>query len=311
MIPRYLEKGQYWRYLFYLLATIALTSALIIGGYFLSAAISGISFQTLYKMPPSDWFHLVKTNALPSTVASMTLAMSIKMAKNWLQARQRQQILEKEKLSTELKFLRSQFNPHFLFNTINSIFYLIHKNPQMASDSLAQFSDLLRYQLYECNEALIPLHKEVEYLHNFVELEKLRQEDNLRVDCEMAIPAYGDLMIAPFLLIPFVENAFKHVSDHEKGNWIEIEASLEERDLYLRVSNSVSASPNASTELFETGGIGLQNVKRRLALLYPDQHRLSVQAEEKVFTIQLQISLSAHILPQKLPIDYEPQLSNH
>ncbi|MEM6344579.1 MAG: histidine kinase [Bacteroidota bacterium] len=309
LIPRYLEKGQYWRYLFYLIATILLTSALIVGGYFLSAAISGISFETLYKMPPSDWFHLVKTNALPSTVASMTLAMSIKLTKNWLQARQREQILEKENLNSELKFLRSQYNPHFLFNTINSIFYLIHKNPQMASDSLAQFSDLLRYQLYECNEPLIPLRKEMEYLDNFVELEKLRQEETLKIDCQIEIPVYGDLMIAPFLLIPFVENAFKHVSKLEQGNWISIAARVEERELILVVSNSISAAQNASSVVLDYGGIGLQNVKRRLDLLYPNHHRLSIQVGDTAYEVSLGIELQEQVLPNSLK--HEPQLSNY
>ncbi len=113
-------------------------------------------------------------NALPSSVAATTLGMSIKLTKNWIQSRRREQELEKEKLETELKFLRSQFNPHFLFNTINSIFVLIHKNPVMASESLAKFSDILRYQLYECNEHCIPLGQELNYLENFIELQRLQ-----------------------------------------------------------------------------------------------------------------------------------------
>ncbi len=106
----------------------------------------------------------------------MTLAMSVKLTKNWIQARQKHQVLEKEKLETELKFLRSQFNPHFLFNTINSIFVLINKDQEQARESLAKFSDLLRYQLYECNEYEDPIAQEIRYLLNFVELEKLRQD---------------------------------------------------------------------------------------------------------------------------------------
>lgn len=102
--------------------------------------------------------------AIPSTIASITLAMSIKLTKNWLQTERRKQLLEKEKLETELKFLKHQFNPHFLFNSINSIFFLIHKNPDMASASLAKFSELLRHQLYEYNDQQIPLHKEISYL---------------------------------------------------------------------------------------------------------------------------------------------------
>ncbi|MEL7530849.1 MAG: histidine kinase [Bacteroidota bacterium] len=309
LIPRFLEQGKYRTYLLGLLGSILGTTALIVAGYYLAPLISGESFEALFKVKESDWLVIFKGSALPSTVASMTLAMSIKLTKNWIQTRQREQKLEKEKLSSELKFLRSQYNPHFLFNTINSIFYLIHKNPQMASDSLAQFSDLLRYQLYECNEALIPLRKEMEYLDNFVELEKLRQEDTLRIDCKIEIPVYGDLMIAPFLLIPFVENAFKHVSKFEQGNWISIWARVEERELILAVSNSISASQNAPRVVLDYGGIGLQNVGRRLDLLYPDHHQLIINSTQNQYEITLRIKLQEQVLPNSLK--HEPQLSNY
>src|SRR5205814_2985676 len=135
--------------------------------------------------------------------ASITLGMSVKLAKNWIQTKRREQLLEKEKLETELKFLKSQLNPHFLFNSINSIFVLIHKNPDMASESLAKFSDLLRYQLYECNEQQIPFEQELSYLENYIELQELR-EDHDRICLEIAIAPYatGNYRIAPFVLIP-------------------------------------------------------------------------------------------------------------
>ncbi|MEL6863715.1 MAG: histidine kinase, partial [Bacteroidota bacterium] len=171
LIPRYLEKGEYLPYLGLFLLTILVTAWCIVPGYHISAHLAGQSVEALFKMDSGDSLSLFKYSTLGSTVASMTLAMSIKLTKNWIKAKQHQQALEKEKLETELKFLRSQFNPHFLFNTINSIFVLIHKNPDMASESLAKFSNLLRYQLYECNEQHIPLSHELAYLNNFVQLE--------------------------------------------------------------------------------------------------------------------------------------------
>ena len=217
LIPRFLEKGRYVPYVSLLLLTIISTAAFIVSGYYLGALLSEKTFQELYNMDPANYFYLFESGALPSTAASMTLAMSIKLTKNWIQTRRREQLLQKEKLETELKFLRAQFNPHFLFNTINSIFVLIHKNPTMASEALAKFSDLLRYQLYECNEHEIPLPQEIRYLENFIELQKLRQDNsNLELSVQLDQQHTLDLSIAPFVLIPFVENAFKHVSQQKR-----------------------------------------------------------------------------------------------
>lgn len=174
LVPRFLETGKYFTYIASILLTILCTAALSMTGYYAASAWSEKTFQELFNMSPDNYMYIFKVNSLPSTVASMTLALSVKLAKNWIQTRQKQHALEKEKLETELKFLRSQFNPHFLFNTINSIFVLINKDPEVARDSLAKFSDLLRYQLYECNEHEIPVGQELRYLINFIELEQLR-----------------------------------------------------------------------------------------------------------------------------------------
>lgn len=125
LIPKFLEKGRYVTYIILLLLTIGCSAACIVTGYYFNALVSDKTFQELWGVEPGNFMHFFKINALPSTVASMTLAMSIKLTKNWINAKRREQLLEKEKLETELKFLRSQFNPHFLFNTINSIFVLI------------------------------------------------------------------------------------------------------------------------------------------------------------------------------------------
>ena len=241
-------------------------------------------------MEPERFFHFFFNGTFPSTVASTTLAMSIKLTKNWIQARRREQHLEKEKLETELKFLKYQFNPHFLFNTINSIFFLIHKNPDVASSSLAKFSELLRYQLYECNDKQISLNKEVAYLNNFIELERLRQNKNILVSLAIASNLEEKLSIAPFILMTFVENAFKHVSkEKDQENWIKINLHLDQHQLNFTVSNSTAGK---SRELVNYGGIGLQNVKRRLDLIYPDQHDLQVRKTATTFEVNLELGLS-------------------
>ncbi|GAB4032083.1 sensor histidine kinase [Spirosoma gilvum] len=298
LIPNYLEKSRYAPYLAYLLLTVLCATFCIVGGYYFSAFASG---QTIYDLfGQSACFNTFFSNALPSTVASTTLAMSIKLTKNWIQTRQRQQLLEKEKLETELKFLKNQFNPHFLFNTINSIFFLIHKNPDMASNSLAKFSELLRYQLYECNDQQIPLGKEIAYLENFIELERLRQSNvTVSVDVE---PLYVDhLAIAPFIVMTFVENAFKHVSRHsDRPNWITIKLALVGQHLDLFVTNSMAAEPG--NEVVKYGGIGLQNVQRRLDLLYTEQYTLAIQQHLDSFEVKLQLTLTELVASPSLQL---------
>ena len=292
-IPRFLYRGQYLLYLGLVLGTIALTGIGVTSGYYVSAYLSDLSFEQLYNRSPQDYWEIYCVNALSSTAASMTLAMSIKLAKNWIQADQKQRMLEKEKLETELKFLKSQFNPHFLFNTINSIFVLIHKNPDLASDSLATFSDLLRYQLYECNEQDIDLDKEIGFMEDFIQLEKLRvDEKQTQIQFEVDKNGTQSLQIAPFILMPFVENAFKHVSKGKnQPNYIRIALSVEDQVLQFEIENSSSGQKNTVLNEHAYQGIGLKNVRRRLELLYPENYQLDITNEERRYCVQLSIAL--------------------
>lgn len=298
LIPRYLEKGRFTQYLIFLLITITAASFLIIPGYYLSAYLSGQTMQQAYGVN-GDCFYGYLGTSLPSTLAAMTLAMSIKLGKNWLQTQRKQQVLEKEKLETELNFLKHQFNPHFLFNTINSIFFLIHKNPDMASASLAKFSELLRYQLYECNDKQILLSKEISYMENSIELEKLRQNDNVKVTLQINQQNSSQWGIAPFILMTFVENAFKHVSKHaDKPNWIRIQLEQENDRLNFSVSNSTSDIANS--DIVHYGGIGLKNVQRRLDLIYPGLYSLDIEHANNSFDVSLRLHLTALELPQPM-----------
>jgi LytS/YehU family sensor histidine kinase len=266
---------------------------LIIPGYFVTAWLADRIAKDMFGMT-WDWNSFVqaaKSEPLKSSLAAITLGMSIKLTKNWIEAQRRQKALEKEKLETELKFLKYQFNPHFLFNSINSIFFLIHKNPDMASSSLAKFSELLRHQLYESNDSLIPLKKEIAYIENFIELEKLRQNPNLETEFNFDDDYSPALGIAPFILMTFVENAFKHVSKHKDGaNWIKM--LLEANDLTLKMSIANSRADDDSRQAIHYSGIGLKNVQRRLELLYPGQYQLDIQQTAETFSVKLQLQLA-------------------
>ena len=297
LIPRYLQKGRYISYILFLILIIIASSLLIVPGYYLTAWLEGNNAEKRFGIS-SDWkgiYNAARSEPLKSTIAAITLGMSIKLTKNWLETQRRQQALEKEKLETELKFLKYQFNPHFLFNSINSIFFLIHKNPDMASASLAKFSELLRHQLYESNDNQIPIDKEIAYLENFIELEKLRQNQGLEVSFTTPENYPANLGIAPFILMTFVENAFKHVSKHkDAGNWINIQLQVADNQLYVDIANSKSAERN--TDVVTYGGIGLKNVQRRLDLVYPGQYELDIKNNPDSFVVKCRLQLSELVI---------------
>lgn len=296
LLPRYLEKGKLTRYIVYVSVWIVLTSSILLICFFVTAQVLGMSvsqFCGISDVSASTLFHFYIMRVFPSTAGAMMLGMSLMLAKNWSQAKKRQQKLEKEKLEAELKFLKYQFNPHFLFNTINSIFFLIHKDPSMASAALAKFSELLRYQLYECNETQIPLSNEIAYLENFMALEKLRKNENFKVSFEIDHQNNGHLGIASFVLMTFVENAFKHVSKHrDTPNWVDIKLYFDgNQRLNFEVINSKSQVDVAVKEAVKYGGLGLKNVRRRLDLIYPAQHDLVIEDLGTTFRVKLQLDL--------------------
>jgi two-component system LytT family sensor kinase len=297
LIPRYLEKSRFFLYTLLVLLTAATAAFLIVPVYYFAAFLAHTTTRQLFGADACMFYFF--SNALLTTLASTTLAMSIKLTKNWRQTKHRQQLLEKEKLETELNFLRYQFNPHFLFNTINSIFFLIHKNPDMASASLAKFSELLRYQLYECNDERIALTSEIAYLENFIGLEKLRQSSSLELTLDIDRQDDDQSAIAPFMLMTFLENAFKHVSRHsDQPNWIKIGLQSTRNRLDFFIANS--AAPCHAGELIRYSGIGLKNVQRRLDLLYPGQYQLDIHNDDESFQVRLQLQMAGLVLPRRM-----------
>jgi LytS/YehU family sensor histidine kinase len=197
--------------------------------------------------------------------------------------------LQKEKAQTELSFLKAQINPHFLFNSINSIFASIDKNNIEARSIVIKFSDMLRYQLYECNADQINFEKEFEYLNNYIELQRIRKDNNLTITTDLK----GDLKgftIAPLILIPFIENAFKYSSNHvDQPNVLQMIFTKEDAAFGFYCFNTKDQM--ISRKIFEEGGIGIQNVKRRLELIYPGRHALDINDNELFFEVRLKIEL--------------------
>ena len=196
--------------------------------------------------------------------------------------------MAREKAEAELSFLKSQINPHFLFNSLNSVYFLIDKNNQDAREALHKFSDMLRYQLYEANGEKIPIEKEISYLQDYVHLQHLRKDENYKVQFNCS-PEVKGFSIEPLLLIPFVENAFKHISHRSDGNNY-VKLNLVRSNGYFEFAVENSKEKNANTTE-QHGGIGMANVKRRLELLYPDAHSLDVKNDDSTFKIDLKLKI--------------------
>lgn len=196
--------------------------------------------------------------------------------------------MAKEKAEAELNFLKSQINPHFLFNSLNSVYFLIDKSNEEARQALHKFSEMLRYQLYEANGERIPIEKELRYLHDYVHLQQLRKDEKYKVkfNCGENV---RDFSIEPLLLIPFVENAFKHIS-HKPGGDNYIKLDLTRRNGYFEFEVENSREKDIETTE-QHGGIGMINVKRRLELLYPGSHELNVVATDTTFKVDLKLKI--------------------
>jgi len=238
------------------------------------------------------------------------IAVTIRLVRQGYQAKEQQQQLEKEKLLVELQLLKSQLHPHFLFNTLNSLYAFSMEKSDKAPLIVLKLSSLLRYILYECNAPLIPLHTEIGIIKNYLHLERMRFGD--RLDCSLQFTGdWKEFTIAPLLLLPFVENSIKHgTSQQPDGGWLSLNLHVENGTLHFQLINS---RDNHAAANGITGGLGLGNVKKRLELLYPNAHTLKYAADEDTWQVTLTIRLSANATPApqaQTPMMYETEMSH-
>lgn len=283
LIPQLLYKKKY--FLFGIMYVLLVISFSILKMYVEGQIMNRpdmFNFSTNLKVRIYD-------NIIPHFLLVSTGA-AFKIMIDYARAQRRLGDMAKEKAETELNFLKSQINPHFLFNSLNSVYFLIDKTNPEARNALHKFSEMLRYQLYECNGDKIPVEKEISYLQDYVDLQKLRGDENCVVQFNHA-PDVKDFMIEPLLLIPFVENSFKHLSHFNNGkpNKIAIDIRRIKNEFHFSVVNTTEA--NAINGFEKSGGIGLPNVKRRLELLYPGKHSFSVQRSDDNFEVNLTLAI--------------------
>ncbi len=202
---------------------------------------------------------------------------------------QRELALVNETLVTEMKFLKSQINPHFLFNALNNVYALTLTNSNKGPEMLLKLSDMLRFVLYESEDRKVVIGKEIDYILHFIDFQKIKIEGEPRIFLSIE-NVDRTMLIEPMLLIPFIENAFKHTRiEDTKRSWMRIELSSSQQTLYFKVENSL---PATTMSVDKVGGIGIENVKKRLNFLYPHKHVLNITQTESEFRVEMSIITS-------------------
>jgi len=282
LIPLLLQKKYYVAYSLSLLMTISLvTYPLIFTIYELNRSVASAASVWTVR------FFVINAVSVSYTVI---ITSALKLFFDWYNKESEARKLDALNTETELKYLKSQINPHFLFNSLNNLYSLALKKSDDSPKAIVMLSDILRYLLYESAEKRVLLEKELDYLKNYVEMESLRFGERAKIS--MTIDGeFNDLEIEPMLLIPFVENAFKHgLGKSNAPGFIDILARLTDDTFFFTVENNVMASNEVYTNKPE-GGIGLSNVKKRLEILYSDRFELNQIESGKHYQVQLKLEL--------------------
>ncbi len=274
---RYLKQKTLWQFMLGALGAIFILAAL---RYVLTWVAIKMGFEHALK---PFWIYILSTIFINAFFAG--LAIFVNFTEAWFRTQKLKQELENERLQSELKMLRFQVNPHFLFNTLNNIYTLVYKKADTAPEAVLKLSALMRYMLYEADTNRVPLQKELNYITNFVELQKLRLASHQKVTFTITGTANSH-EIAPLLLIPFIENAFKHSATASKKSNVAIDLSITKEKLVFTCKNDFN-NQKASTL---HSGVGLKNAEKRLQLLYPNSHFLHIGSDNNQFTVELTIN---------------------
>jgi len=281
LIPRYLNRQKFLAYLLLMLLTCLLMTP------FKSMALhrGGLpEFVDSFWELQAGYFFMFVTVSGFSTIGNIVV--------DWFSQINMRQQLENRTMQSELQFLRSQINPHFLFNTLNSLYALTLKKSEKAPEMVIKLSDMMRYMLYECNEKKVRLTQELQYLQNYISLEKLRQGEAITIELDV-IGDPEDKYIVPLLLIPFLENAFKHSLPNSltEPRYVKMQLAFHTEMLFFRIVNNKAIVSHPAEVIPAVGGIGLENVNRRLQLLYPKSYELNVMNLPTEYSVTLRLPL--------------------
>ena len=285
LIPLTLDKRKFMMWMLGCLAIMIGFLAVKYGFTFYMYKLSGLKLmgrekEMIFSEPEKQLLSLFITNGF-----FIFLSTVYKFTVDWFFKEREKTDLEKQSLTAELAFLKSQINPHFLFNSLNNIYSLAYQKSDDTPNAILKLSEIMRYMLYESNDNRVFLEKEITYLKSFIELQKLRFKGDANVVLEVE-GQITDLKIVPLLLISFVENAFKHGVATDKNQPIHINISVFESNLLFTIKNKKNVQNKD-----QTGGIGMANVVRRLDLTYPDKYKLSVENREHEYFSELYLNL--------------------
>ena len=289
LMPRYLLQKRYLEFFVYLLLLMGAIGALM-QFVLLPFLIHPLFCPTTCTDDNLTFYRFIKNIVNINYVVAITAA--IPLLKNWYNHQQAAQNLTQDKLEAELKVLKAQIHPHFLFNTLNSLYSLTLKKSDNAPEVVLKLSSLMDYMLYDANAAMVPLEKELAYIQNYISLERIRYGD--RVDVRFTENgSMAGKQVAPMMLLPFVENAFKHgVSTETENAWVRIDVKVTDEQLVLLVENCKCGDRASNNTRDMASGIGLKNLQRRLELLYEDRYELEIEDEPDSYAARLVLDLA-------------------
>jgi len=293
----FLIAGYFYFNYFFLIPKLLFQKKIVLYILFLVAGLGDIILlsetyfyflETVINPRPHHHHFFGRFALVPLTPALVAFAVSssIKITSEWFIAERQKKEMEAEKLSSELAFLKSQINPHFLFNILNNICSLARKKSDDTENAIVKLSQIMRYMLQDSKNEKVDLEKEIEYLQNYIELQRLRISDQVKINFTIE-GRTNTIMLEPLLLIPFVENAFKHGVSYLENSEINILLKAEINMLFFRIENKVIK--NIQEMVPQESGIGLKNVIRRLELLYPGKHKISIKDDGEQYIVELKI----------------------
>lgn len=282
VIPKFYLRNKYFSFS---VLTICLTIIFFIVSCFLSYKTKNFYHEPINNQLVILWHYSMKFITEGPPIACI-LFLTIKMFKNHYQKLEEKQMLAKENKDAELQLLKAQVNPHFLFNTLNNIYSFTLNKSEQAGVLVKKLTSVFRYMTDDCNQALVPLDKELKMLQDYIGLEKVRYGNRISIDINISGDATGK-MITPLLMIPLIENSFKHgTSQMLEKPWIILDIIINKKTLTFSLKNSRPLQTNLSNG---KNGLGLKNVKKRLELIYPHEHELNIETNGKQFSVHLEI----------------------
>jgi sensor histidine kinase YesM len=289
VIPRFLLKQKYALTIIFVVLSFAVTASLsvLISGIIIGPIRSFYQYHYAYSNYVSVSFAMAFMAGLRGGITVGGLAAAIKLMKHWYVEGQRNLQLQKENTEAQLQILKAQVHPHFLFNTLNNIYSKTQNTSAAASEMIFGLSDILRYMLYECDKPLVPLSQELKMTQEYIDLERVRYGNKLELHAELPKATEG-YFIAPLMILPFIENCFKHgASTILDRPWINLTITVDGNEMAMKLLNGKSQE-NVQVN---GHGIGIENAKKRLALLYPGKHQLTIQEDREVFIVILKLRL--------------------